>query len=138
MGIMAGTMFPGTIVPIIIDMTSSGVIFGLMDMQWRSWIVAGTGFASPIVAAARSGTTYIFAVSIIAFGVVLYFLNIALIFNFIRKRAPEALTNGQWERTAGTGVVPTWVSEIGLIGFAFVPAGAVVALLLFLGLVDKR
>lgn len=63
------------------------------------------------------------AISLIFVGlaVVLYILNIILIKQFIQRNAPEFANNKQnnsgiqdWELTAGLGVVPKWVSRIGL------------------------
>jgi hypothetical protein len=54
-------------------------------------------------------------------GVVLYFVNISLVQIFIRKHAPEYNSLDEvspgtqaWELTAGRGIVPRWVSWIGL------------------------
>ena len=44
----------------------------------------------------------------------------------------------RWEATAGKGIVPKWVSVIGLIGIAFVPSGLVVVLLLALDVVSHH
>lgn len=63
---------------------------------------------------------------VISVGVVLYLVNNFLIVGFIRKRAPEFASSEEslpglqkWELTAGTGVVPKWVSFIGLVSIAF-------------------
>jgi hypothetical protein len=48
------------------------------------------------------------------FGFVFYFLNAFLINYYIKKNMPEALNDGMWEATAGLGIVPKWVSYIGL------------------------
>jgi hypothetical protein len=62
----------------------------------------------------------------------------SLTFMYLRRRAPESLDDGTWELTAGTGLVPKWVSEVGLWAIGFVPSGLMVALLILLGMVDKR
>jgi hypothetical protein len=56
---------------------------------------------------------------------VCYVSHAILTASFIRKRAPEFLTNEEtafgvqkWELTAGLGIVPKWVSWIGLASFA--------------------
>jgi hypothetical protein len=63
-------------------------------------------------------------------GVLLYLSNIYLIRHFINKRAPGVLEldaiydkpmkDGEylWEKTAGTGIVPKWVSWIGIGSYA--------------------
>jgi len=43
-----------------------------------------------------------------------YFLNVRLIVFYISKIDPEMMRDGSWELTAGTGVVPKWVSWLGL------------------------
>lgn len=101
-----------------------------------SWLIIA--LVIPVVVAWRDGSTYTFAFSLIGIGVALYYSNTVLIGMFISKRAPEALEDGTWEDTAGTGIVPKWVSVIGLIGIGFVPAGVVVAILLGLGLIANR
>ena len=67
-----------------------------------------------------------FHVLVIAVGVILYLVNNFLIVRFIRKRAPEFASSEEavpgvqkWELTAGTGVVPKWVSFIGIVSIAF-------------------
>ena len=49
--------------------------------------------------------------------------------NYIRNRAPDFASKQEvapgvpmWYLTAGTGVVPNWVSIIGLLSFAFLLA----------------
>jgi|SRR6185295_10708951 len=57
-------------------------------------------------------------------GVVLYFGNVFLIRSYITKRAPALADNETWEITAGTGIVPRWVSFLGLLCIpAFIAAG---------------
>lgn len=68
----------------------------------------------------------------------MYFANIALIRLFISHRAPSTLIDDTWEQTAGKGIVPSWVSVLGLVGTGFVPSGLIVALLLFFGLLANR
>lgn len=48
-------------------------------------------------------------------GVVLYLGNAFLIRSYITKRAPEFADDENWEITAGTGIVPRWVSFLGLL-----------------------
>ena len=95
-------------------------------------------FAIPLVVAFVDGTTYTFAFSVSGVGVLLYFSNIFLIRWFITRRAPEKANEQSWEETSGKGIVPKWVSEIGLFGMAFVPSGLIVALLLALDMVPHR
>jgi putative transposase len=71
-------------------------------------------------------------------GLAMYFANIALIRLFISHRAPSTLIDDTWEQTAGKGIVPNWVSVLGLVGTGFVPSGLIVALLLFFGLLANR
>lgn len=57
-------------------------------------------------------------------GVSLYVGNVVLIRYYVIKRAPELANEGLWEVTAGTGVVPKWVSFLGLLAIpAFIAAG---------------
>ena len=59
-----------------------------------------------------------------------YLLNISLIQYFIKRKNPDFASNEEtfsnikkWELTAGTGIVPKWVSIIGLLSIsAFVTA----------------
>lgn len=62
-------------------------------------------------------------------GVILYLIHNILMVGFIRKRAPDFASKEEilpgvqrWELTAGTGIVPKWVSLIGLLSIAFVLA----------------
>ena len=95
-------------------------------------------FAIPVVVAVLDGSTYVFAFSVSGVGLLLYFINIFLIRWFIIRRAPKMADKSRWEATSGKGIVPKWVSEIGLFGIAFVPSGLVVALLLVLDMVQHR
>lgn len=101
-----------------------------------SWLVLA--FIIPIVVALIDGSTYFFGFSISGFGLFLYVINNVLIRYFINKRAPGTFEDGSWEMTAGSGIVPKWVSVFGLLGMGFVPSGLVVALLLWLGLIFNR
>jgi len=65
-------------------------------------------------------------VLVISTAVLLYLINNILVAGFIRKRAPEFLSKDEvmpgwqkWELTAGTGIVPKWVSLIGMTSIAF-------------------
>ncbi len=105
-------------------------------------------FLTPLVVALVNGTTYTFAFSISGIGVLLYFINVFLIRWFILRRDPLnplrgapgllLLSDEAKRKATGKRTVPKWVSEIGLIGMAFVPSGLVVALLLALDLVSYR
>ncbi len=66
---------------------------------------------------------------LIVLAFVLYVLNSVLIKRYIALRTPEFASTEEawsgvqkWELTAGTGVVPRWVSLIGLSSFAAVNA----------------
>lgn len=64
-------------------------------------------------------------------------MNVFLIRWFIAKRAPLMLNDARWEIAAGTGMVPRWVSEVGLAGTAFIAAGIAIAILVLLGVVFR-
>jgi nucleoside-specific outer membrane channel protein Tsx len=57
-------------------------------------------------------------------GVGLYLSNVLLIRSYVIKRAPELANDLTLEMTAGTGIVPKWVSFFGLLTVpAFIAAG---------------
>ena len=65
------------------------------------------------------------SLGLIGFAVLLYLLNIGLLQYFIKKLTPdfassEEVTSGvqRWEMTAGLGIVPKWVSVIGLLSIS--------------------
>lgn len=67
---------------------------------------------------------WVAGIALCVVGVALYLGNIALIRSYISKRAPEFANDEMWELTAGTGIVPKWVSFLGLLSFpAFIAAG---------------
>jgi hypothetical protein len=101
-----------------------------------SWLILA--FVVPPYVAWRDGSTYSFAYSLSAVGLLACSVNAILITSFLSRRTPSMLEEDTWELTAGTGVVPRWVSIIGLIGVGLVPSGLVVATLLFFGLVANR
>lgn len=98
-----------------------------------SWFILA--LAMPVIVAWYNGSTYFFGLSVSVVGLILYFLNIALIRAYIAKRAPDTLRDDSWEKTARTGVVPKWVSVIGMVGMGFVPSGIVVIILLKVGVI---
>jgi hypothetical protein len=52
-------------------------------------------------------------------GVALYVISGLLVPHYIVRRAPRAFHTAEaWEATAGTGVVPKWVSLLGLLAVA--------------------
>jgi hypothetical protein len=60
------------------------------------------------------------------YGAVLYIVNSVLINWYIERRAPNLASHDDvgfgleaWELTAGTGVVPRWVSWLGLLSLGF-------------------
>jgi hypothetical protein len=99
------------------------------------WLVLG--FIIPIIVVWINGSTYTFAFSLFIAGVLLYFINIMLIRHFIKRKAPSSF-DGSWEMTAGTGIVPKWVSELGLVGIGFILSALILALLLWLGFLAKK
>lgn len=65
------------------------------------------------------------AATLLVIAVVLYLLNVFLIRHYIRSRVPEFANDQLWEVTAGLGIVPKWVSLIGLLAVsAFIAAVA--------------
>ena len=101
-----------------------------------SWLTIA--FAIPVFVVLQDGSTYLFAFSLSGAGLLFYFINIYLNRWFIAKHAPSTLRDDTWEHTAGTGIVPKWVSALGHIGMGFIPSGFVVGLLLVLGFVVNR
>lgn len=62
------------------------------------------------------------SIGLLILAVLLHVLNMALIQIYIRRNAPELASTDEvapgvqaWELTAGLGVVPRWVSRIGLL-----------------------
>lgn len=101
-----------------------------------SWIVLA--FLVPIAVAWKNGSTYAYAFSLIGVGALLYLVNKGLVISYLNRRAPGAIEEGWWEETAGTGVVPKWVSVLWALGVGFIPAGIIVAVLLWLGVIVNR
>jgi hypothetical protein len=67
-----------------------------------------------------------FHVLVLSIGIMLYLANNMLIWAYIRKNAPDFASKDEcmpdiqkWELTVGTGIVPKWVSFIGIISIAF-------------------
>lgn len=91
-----------------------------------TFVAAGIGISS---VRACGWPHWAYHVLVISVGVVLYLVNNFLIVSFIRRRAPDFATNDEvmpgvqkWELAAGTGIVPGWVSFIGLLSIAFLLA----------------
>lgn len=60
---------------------------------------------------------WVAGIALCVVGVVLYLSNVVLIRSYISKRAPELANDEMWELTDGTGIVPKWVSFLGLLSF---------------------
>lgn len=65
------------------------------------------------------------SLGLIGFALFLYLLNIVLIHYFIKRRTPNFASSEEvipgvqkWEMTAGLGIVPKWVSVIGLLSIS--------------------
>lgn len=81
---------------------------------------------------------------LIVVALILYVGNVLLIKWFIERRAPGLLDidlalpkprDGEpylWERTAGTGIVPRWVSVLGLASIPLGLAGLIVLVIAWL------
>ena len=68
---------------------------------------------------------WVVSLGLTGFAVFLYFLNIWLIKYFIKRRTPDLASSEEvihgiqkWELTAGLGIVPKWVSVIGLFSIS--------------------
>jgi hypothetical protein len=67
---------------------------------------------------------WVAGVVLCAMGAGLYLGNALLIRSYIIRRAPEFANDEMWELTAGLGIVPRWVSFLGLLAIpAFIAAG---------------
>lgn len=65
---------------------------------------------------------WVVSLALIGLAAVLYVVNVTLIQYYIKKRAPDFASGEEvvpgvqtWELTAGLGVVPRWVSVLGLL-----------------------
>jgi hypothetical protein len=70
-------------------------------------------------------------------GITLYVLNVALIRHYLKRFSPELLeldamlpppATGQehlWEKTGGMGIVPKWVSLLGLLAIPVLGVGVI-------------
>lgn len=76
------------------------VVFLMMASLLNKWI---------------SGPAWVSSVALCLLSAALYITNGLLITRYIETRAPEYANADDWERTAGTGVVPKWVSLLGLL-----------------------
>lgn len=74
---------------------------------------------------------------LLGIGVATYLANVLLIWGYLAKRAPGVIERSAelppdpdgrrlWEYTAGTGLVPRWVSLLGILPYPFVILGIVV------------
>ena len=63
---------------------------------------------------------------LVGLAVTLYMINARLILFYIKKRAPDFYNEETWELTAGLGIVPKWVSKIGLLAYSPIIAVVIV------------
>ena len=97
------------------------------------WLVLA--LVIPVLVAYKAGSTYAYAFSITGAGVVLYVASIVLMGKYIKRRTPEILDNDSWD---GTEIVPRWVFSVRMIGFGFILAGIITAILLWGGVIENR
>lgn len=79
---------------------------------------------------------WLMSLCLLVVAIALYLLSITLIQYFIKKKAPGSANDQMWELTAGLGVVPKWVSSLGLYSVSAAIAAVlpwVVAILKALG-----
>lgn len=97
-------------------------VYGLLLTMICAWIgiTIQRGFDWPY---------WMYHVSVICIGFVLYVINSILTKVFIKRHAADCASNEEvmpgvqkWELTAGRGIVPKWVSCIGLFAFGFLLA----------------
>ena len=89
-------------------------------MTGKLWLIALV--VVPILVCWHSGTTYIFAFSLIGLGVLLYIIGNILTVSYGKTRGAD-----------GGVTIPRWVSEVTLLGMGFVPSGLTILTLLWLG-----
>jgi len=58
------------------------------------------------------------SIGLLVLAAILYILNIILIRYYIKLRTPEFANDEDWDKTAGLGIVPRWVSVIGLLSIS--------------------
>ncbi|MGE0471582.1 MAG: hypothetical protein AB7L09_12165 [Nitrospira sp.] len=100
------------------------------------WLILA--LITPVLVAWKDGSTYGMAFGLTGVGGALSIGNIALIYFYINQRAPSTLADDTWEDTAGKGIVPQWVSALGLVGAGLIVSGLIVAFLLFMGYFVSR
>jgi len=86
----------------------------------------------------------IIGITSVLIGLLFYFLNVLLIRFFINKKIPGLIEVDMnlpeprrseeylWEKTSGAGVVPKWVSLVGLLSYPIIFVGVI---LLFFSLI---
>jgi len=105
-----------------------------MRLPWL--IVVATVVATQIIGDNLGLTWWFAGGALVLLGVVGHVANVQLILYYIRKSAPglieidmalpPPLPGGKylWERTAGTGIVPRWVSLLAFIAYGCFISGA--------------
>lgn len=85
-----------------------------------------------------------YGLTLLGVAALLYLANTVLIGRYIKRAVPKLLEIDSslpkpvrdekylWEYTAGTGVVPKWVSAIGLLAIACLAIGGIVVLVAWL------
>lgn len=88
-------------------------------------LAVGIGLVVKFVLVRLGVPSWSYYVVLLILAAALYIINVTLIKRYIETKAPEfasteKVSDGKqkWEFTAGTGVVPKWVSWIGLAAIA--------------------
>ncbi|HEX5758225.1 MAG TPA: hypothetical protein VF121_03445 [Thermoanaerobaculia bacterium] len=97
-----------------------------LDVIWTLLILASLialAVKATLIAVGAPAWAYYLTLPIVAFA--LYVANSVLMKHYIARRAPDFASHEEfrpgiqkWELTAGTGIVPKWVSLIGLASIA--------------------
>ena len=102
-----------------------------MVMKAILWIIAG--LVVPFVVYLEDGSQYAVSIGAVVLGAVLYVTNVMLINLFARLRAPGLFNDRDIDSTAGRGIVPKWVSVMGLFAMGLVPGGMLKAAAIYFG-----
>lgn len=121
----------------VIWFVGTAILFYLLRYFWVILVV----FIILLVSLSL-GSSFLHVLLYIAVAVILHITDVLLTRMYITawmqsENLPLEMMSDTWEATAGLGIVPKWVSFIGLIALGFFLSGVLLTILLLAGVIDR-
>ncbi len=103
--------------------------------MFKGALIVLVSLVLPVVHAVQYGSTYQYAVTLIAVGIAFYVAEMFLIQLYLAADERKCVMNGLMESTVCKSAVPQWVSGIGVVPIGLIPSAIVIVLLITMGVI---